>query len=170
MGREQTEETRIKLSIINGGNGKVKSKNSGYCLFCNEPISKINKYCSIYCQQDFQYNQKVKQWLNGEISGTIKGGHASFIRRYLFEKYNNKCSKCGWSEINPYTISEFPALEVEHIDGHSDNNDPENVTLLCPNCQALTPTYKGANKGNGRRTYMKKYYIKDEYGKIIRGS
>ena len=90
MGREQTEETRIKLSIVNGGTGKVKSKNSGYCLFCNKPISKINKYCSIYCQQDYQYNQKVKQWLNGEISGTIKGGHASFIRRYLFEKYNNK--------------------------------------------------------------------------------
>ena len=163
MGREQTEETRIKLSIANGGTGKVKSKNSGYCLFCNKPISKINKYCSIYCQQDYQYNQKVKQWLNGEISGTIKGGHASFIRRYLFEKYNNKCSKCGWKEINLYSKFKFPVLKVEHIDGRTYNNKPNNVTLLCPNCKTLTSTYKQNN--NDR--YMEKYYMKAGDGKLI---
>lgn len=50
----------------------------------------------------------------------------------------------------------FP-LEVEHIDGNFENNSEENLTLLCPNCYSLTPTYKGANKGNGRKE-RKKYY------------
>ena len=71
----------------------------------------------------------------------------------LIEKYNNKCSICGWCEENTYTKS-IP-LEVEHIDGNPYNNSPENVTLICPNCHSLTKTYKGANKGNGRRYYRK---------------
>lgn len=24
--------------------------------------------------------------------------YSSYIRRYLFEKYNNKCARCGWGE------------------------------------------------------------------------
>ena len=163
MGREQTEETRIKLSIANGGTGEVRNKNSGYCLSCNESISKINKYCSIYCQQDFQYNQKVKQWLNGDITGTIKDGHASFIRRYLFKKYNNRCSKCGWKEINSYNKNQLPVLEVEHIDGRTYNNKPDNVTLLCPNCKTLTSTYKNINN----ERYMEKYYMQVGDRKLI---
>lgn len=170
MGREQTDETRIKLSLANGGSGKIRTKNSGLCLSCDKPINKLNKYCSQQCHQDYQYKEKIRQWLNEEISGTRKGGCCDWIRRYLFEKYDNKCSRCGWGEINPYSKTPLPALEIEHIDGNSENNKEENLTLLCPNCQALTPTYKALNIGNGRRTYMEKYYIKDEHGKIIRGS
>lgn len=76
------------------------------------------------------------------------------IKRYLFEKYNYKCSKCGWGEMNPY--SKLIPLEIEHIDGNYQNNKEENLTLLCPNCHSLTATYKGANKGNGRKS-RKKY-------------
>ena len=39
------------------------------------------------------------------------------------------------------------------------NNKEENLTLLCPNCHSLTPTAKGANKGNGR------YYRRLRYKK-----
>jgi hypothetical protein len=41
-------------------------------------------------------------------------------------------------------------VEVEHIDGNWRNNLPENLTLLCPNCHALTPTFRGLNRGHGR--------------------
>ena len=67
----------------------------------------------------------------------------------LFNKYDNKCVKCGWGETNIHT-GNIP-LEVEHIDGNAENSSPENVTLLCPNCHSLTKTYKGANKGHGRK-------------------
>ncbi len=36
-------------------------------------------------------------------------------------------------------------LEVHHIDGDKNNNDLENLQLLCPNCHALTDTYRGRN-------------------------
>lgn len=73
------------------------------------------------------------------------------------EKYQCKCSKCGWGEENPF--SHTIPLEVEHIDGNFQNNREDNLTLLCPNCHSLTPTYKGANKGNGRKD-REKYYTK----------
>ena len=65
------------------------------------------------------------------------------------EKYQCKCSKCGWGEENPY--SHTIPLEVEHIDGNFQNNNEDNLTLLCPNCHSLTSTYKGANRGNRRK-------------------
>ena len=36
-------------------------------------------------------------------------------------------------------------LEVHHKDGDNTNNKLENLQLLCPNCHALTDTYRGKN-------------------------
>ncbi len=41
-------------------------------------------------------------------------------------------------------------VEIEHIDGDWTNNLPSNLTLLCPNCHSLTPTYRALNRGRGR--------------------
>ena len=60
----------------------------------------------------------------------------------------------GWkSLLNDYT-QKIP-LEVEHIDGNFQNNNEDNLILLCPNCHSLTSTYKGANKGHGRKNGKK---------------
>ena len=48
-------------------------------------------------------------------------------------------------------------LEVEHNDGNSDNNLMKNLSLICPNCHAQTPTYKGKNKGHGRYSRRLRY-------------
>ena len=48
-------------------------------------------------------------------------------------------------------------LEIEHKDGNYANNSEDNLELLCPNCHSLTATYKGANRGNGRKA-RNKYY------------
>lgn len=104
----------------------------------------------IFCQSEFQYKEWVLEWKNGNKSG-LRGeyGTSKYLKRYLFQKFDNKCAKCGWGETNPYTNT-IP-LEVEHIDGNYLNNAEENLILLCPNCHSLTATYKGANKGNGRK-------------------
>lgn len=136
-----------------GGKKQTKENDYGKCLYCNKPLEVSGrKYCSIHCQQEYMYKQYIDRWKNGEVSG-IRGNKwidiSDYIRRYLFEKYDNKCSKCGWAEINPYTNT-LP-LEIEHIDGDAMNNKEENLLLLCPNCHSLTKTYRGANKGKSTR-------------------
>lgn len=81
---------------------------------------------------------KSTKW--GQIPGPL--------RRYIFDKFDNKCCICGWSKVNPYTNT-IP-LEIDHIDGNSENNSEENLRLICPNCHSLTSTYRGANRGHGR--------------------
>lgn len=50
---------------------------------------------------------------------------------------------------------------MDHIDGNTENNDKSNLRLLCCNCHALTPTYKGKNIGKHDTTksrYYRRYY------------
>jgi len=52
-----------------------------------------------------------------------------------------KCERCGNTEWEGQAIP----LEVHHVDGDKHNNALSNLQLLCPNCHALTPTYRGRN-------------------------
>ena len=122
------------------------------CLNCGKELEYTKydkKYCSNKCQIDYQYKQYIQDWKQGLKNG-LSGKYqiSSYIRRYLFEKYDNKCCKCGWSETNP--ASGLIPLEVHHIDGNYRNNNEDNLELLCPNCHALTPNYGALNLGKGR--------------------
>ena len=125
------------------------------CLNCSKIINKRNKFCSIICQQEYQYKNYIEQWKSNTVNG-MRGEYqiSSYIKKYIFEKYKNKCAICGCSKINPYTHN-IP-LEIEHRDGNYKNNKEENLVLLCPNCHSLTSTYKGANLNHGRSS-RKKY-------------
>jgi hypothetical protein len=70
------------------------------------------------------------------------------IRRFLIEKADERCQRCGWAERHAKT-GRVP-LEIEHIDGDWQNASESNLTVLCPNCHALTPTFRGMNRGRGR--------------------
>lgn len=86
----------------------------------------------------------------------ISGSHgqiSAHIKKYLREKYNNKCARCGWN--TPHPSDGIPPLEVEHIDGNWRNSIESNLILLCPNCYSLTTTYKNRNRGNGKRPNRK---------------
>ncbi len=125
------------------------------CINCNKETKRNNKYCSNDCQKEFEYKKYIENWKNKKVDG-LRGEYqiSMYIKTYLFRKFNSKCARCGWGKINPYT-NKIP-LEVEHIDGNYKNNDEDNLILLCPNCHALTSTYKGANLNKGRKS-RKKY-------------
>jgi Zn finger protein HypA/HybF involved in hydrogenase expression len=78
---------------------------------------------------------------------------SAHVRRYLHEKYQSECVKCGWGEINP-TTGKTP-LEIDHMDGDSENNREQNLRLLCPNCHSLTSTWKALNKGKGSKKRLR---------------
>lgn len=65
------------------------------------------------------------------------------MKKLLREEYKEyKCENCGLIEWMGLPIP----LELHHIDGDRDNNTIENFQLLCPNCHALTPNYRGKNR------------------------
>lgn len=133
-------------------NNKLRDKKKKYCLFCGTEIPLKNTFCSIKCHREYEHSEYIKRWKIGLENGIIGNDWkeiSTHIRRYIFEKFDCKCAKCGWSEINPFTGT-LP-LEIEHIDGDATNNSEENLILLCPNCHSLTATYRGANKGHGMR-------------------
>lgn len=64
-----------------------------------------------------------------------------YVERHNLLEY--KCQNCGCDgNWQGGTI----ALEIDHIDGDNTNNKLSNLRYLCPNCHALTETYRGKNK------------------------
>lgn len=145
--KEKTKSGQIKKSIEN---------KERFCVNCGKPLKKYHQsfFCSLSCSTEHKYLDYIKRWKNGEEDG-LKGeyGISQKIRKYLKEKFGNKCQICGWGETNIFT-GNVP-LEVHHIDGDYRNNKEENLQLLCPNCHSLTETFKNSNK-NGRKG-RKKY-------------
>ncbi len=68
---------------------------------------------------------------------TLRG----YVERHQILEY--KCVNCG---CNGEWQGGQIALEIDHIDGDNTNNEISNLRYLCPNCHALTDTYRGRNK------------------------
>lgn len=150
-------------------NNKMRIKKKKYCLVCGKEIPLQNIFCSISCHRDFEYKEYIQRWKDGLESGLIGNDWKELsgrIRRYIFEKYDFQCARCGWSEVNPFTGT-LP-LEIEHIDGDATNNSEENLILLCPNCHSLTATYRGANKGHGMRDikWLSRNYLNNKTNNV----
>lgn len=120
------------------------------CPVCGkEPARSFYKYCSNICQQKYQQDSYIKNWKEGRITGLQSIGIVSVpIKRFLREKFGDECCLCGWSKVNLKT-GRVP-LVADHIDGNWRNNKEENLRLICPNCDALLPTFSALNKGMGR--------------------
>jgi predicted HNH restriction endonuclease len=62
----------------------------------------------------------------------------------VLKERGRKCELCGWNKIN--IVTELCPVDVHHKDGNSKNNTESNLQILCPNCHALTETYKHCRK------------------------
>ena len=54
--------------------------------------------------------------------------------------FEDKCQICGWNK-KPEGAKYTPC-ELDHIDGNPTNHNLTNLRLICPNCHALTKTYR----------------------------
>lgn len=110
---------------------------------CGKPKLKRNKYCD-ECATKHVYQRK---------DSTVEARTDRTRKRILTETRGYRCEVCGISRWMEMPIK----LEIDHIDGNSDNNDISNLRLLCPNCHSLTETYKTANMGkNSSRQQMRR--------------
>lgn len=136
-----------------GKSKKTKHKEQN-CPTCGSIFTAKSKqtYCSTKCYKRTHVHKLTDQKIEAGLVNT-----ARTLRQYLRRHYGDFCVECGQSSIYNYKPL---CLQVDHVDGNPDNNFPENLRLLCPNCHSQTPTYKGGNtKNNQRSRYRREWRL-----------
>lgn len=119
------------------------------CNGCLKELTMFQtKWCSRRCQHDYNFEQKLLAFLNGENISNVNGELKNWVRDYLLKSHNYKCSNCAWGEV--HTVTGRVPLQIDHIDGDHKNNTIGNLRVLCPNCHSLTANYGILNRGKGR--------------------
>lgn len=93
------------------------------------------RFCSRSCKDKGQRLEGVKEVHPAHY------GRAPVSRAHLIRVRGHRCECCGRRTWLKKPI----AIEIDHIDGDRKNNEHSNLRLLCPNCHAQTPTWKGRN-------------------------
>ena len=152
-----------RIKNLQGLNGKTvftkkDKKIKNVCLNCKKECKR--KYCSVQCQASLTWKQ-TKQHIeqNNGFDPHESTTNAKKIRKYILDTRPNICDICKTEKWQGVSVP----LVVDHIDGNPENNSLPNLRLLCCNCDALTPTYKGKNKGKGRFNRKQRYRAGKSY-------
>jgi hypothetical protein len=100
-----------------------------------------NKFCSQECNTNYIRENTFQKMLRGEIHWR------QTLRNTLIWKFGNICDGCGITEWQGHPI----CLELDHKDGNPANDAYDNIWKICPNCHSVTKSWKGRNKGSGRK-------------------
>lgn len=121
------------------------------CVICGKKTSHAKcGTCSQTCNQRRLHLINVDKWLNG-ISLGYRGKAkqvSETVRRYIKETRGTACEQCGWDKKHP--VDGKCLTEIDHIDGDASNCKPSNLRVICPNCHAMTPTFRARNKKSSR--------------------
>ena len=78
-------------------------------------------------------------------------------KKYFLEEQDHKCAICGMTD----SWQGRPLVFVlDHIDGNADNNNRDNLRLICPNCDSQLSTFKSKNKHSARAKHRNIKVIK----------
>ena len=76
--------------------------------------------------------------------GPVRISSTKLRRRLIADGVKeHECEQCRQRRWQGAAIP----LELDHVNGDRSDNCLENLRLLCPNCHAQTPTYRGRNIG-----------------------
>jgi endogenous inhibitor of DNA gyrase (YacG/DUF329 family) len=131
------------------------------CIHCGKENgwkkTSYNMYCNNACQGAYKWiNETIPRIERGECTHNSGG----VLKKYLFEKRGDKCEDCGTGSIwNGKPL----VLQLDHIDGDSDNNHPTNLRLLCPNCHTQTETFGSKGQGNRYKKQTKRNAYLQQY-------
>lgn len=140
---------------------KLLENPNNKCLFCNGDLLNGYAYCSQQCSASAQQLARKEQILeylkaNGEYPTNCS---TATLKRIVVELNGDLCSICGIHEWNGKPLVKI----LDHIDGNSTNMKPENLRLVCSNCDSQLDTYKSRNRGSGRHARRERYHKKQSY-------
>lgn len=102
----------------------ISSRKETPCAMCGTPIlaSKNAGTCSRSCAN--KYRTGIKYKLGRPLKDKVKNQRALKIR--LINQRGALCERCGYSKVE--------ILHVHHKNRNRNNNELENLELVCPNC------------------------------------
>lgn len=134
---------------------KCCKNNPNKIKYCRSKLAGQKRGCIPWNKNKTFKKESTKRLIDTIESGKYKTHSENNIRRlirsYLIYKYTHKCMMCGISEW----LGQKIPLVCDHIDGDSKNNNLNNFRIICNNCDSILPTFKGKNRGNGRKQRYK---------------
>lgn len=118
-----------------------------YCKNCGKPKAKVEVYKCPQCGQKFERKSYMKPSKYGlyfcsqscaasynnshyrlgvNNPNFIDGKRGNAYMKLAFRAFKHKCAMCG--------LEEECCLQVHHIDRNRDNNELDNLIILCANC------------------------------------
>lgn len=112
---------------------KNRDYDSPVCTECNK--RKVTR-TGWYKDGRPKFKNKCDRCLGRPI---ILSRQQKYIHAVERKRETMKCEKCGFKAEHPCQ------LDVDHIDGNRNNNDPTNHQILCANCHRLKTQLNGEN-------------------------
>ena len=148
---EYAEAIRTSSSYANALRKLGLRPTGGNYATIHERINRLNIDTSHMTRQSWNKGERFRPFHKVITSNEIfsKGKYRStrVLKRRLFKDGLKLkiCEECG---LEMWQNQPIP-LEIHHIDGDRTNNCVDNLMILCPNCHALTDTYRGKNINKG---------------------
>lgn len=108
------------------------------------PVVK-QRLCELGFREKFSCSQP---WNKGKIDYALdvvfsenSRFDTDYVKKHFLKTVPYECDECKISSWNNQKLT----LELDHINGVSNDQRIENIRLLCPNCHSQTLTFRGRN-------------------------
>lgn len=117
---KKDREPKRLLKII-GKKAANNAETKHFCQYCSKEFfdspSRKRKYCSKAC-------------VNKPIKAIWKAKFTTVRKNMIARGMLKCCQKCGYNEVPKI-------LGIHHVDGNRENNELNNLMILCPICHSL---------------------------------